>query len=47
MDPAHLRDMSGQVRSGTYLHCPEGSHLSMYDDQQTYMTGLVGWLAAQ
>jgi proline iminopeptidase len=47
MDPEHLRDMAGQVRSGTYLHCPEGSHLSMYDDQQTYMTGLVGWLAAQ
>jgi proline iminopeptidase len=47
MDPAHLRDMAGQVRRGTYLHCPEGSHLSMYDDQQTYMTGLVGWLAAQ
>ncbi|MCW2571634.1 MAG: proline-specific peptidase [Frankiales bacterium] len=47
MDPAHLREMAGQVRRGTYLHCPEGSHLSMYDDQQTYMTGLVDWLAAQ
>ena len=47
MDPAHLRDMAGQVRRGTYLHCPEGSHLSMYDDQQTYMTGLIEWLAVQ
>jgi proline iminopeptidase len=44
MDPEHLRDMASRFPQGSYLHCPEGSHLSMYDDQQTYMTGLVEWL---
>jgi proline iminopeptidase len=29
--------------SRTYL-CPNGSHLSMYDDQQNYFTSLVGFL---
>jgi proline iminopeptidase len=44
MDPAHLADMAARLPQGSYLHCPTGSHLSMYDDQQTYMTGLVEWL---
>ncbi len=44
MDPEHLRAMSEQLPQGEYLLCPEGSHLSMYDDQQTYMSGLVDWL---
>jgi proline iminopeptidase len=44
MDPAHLADMAARLPQGDYLHCPAGSHLSMYDDQQTYMTGLVEWL---
>lgn len=47
MDPAHLRAMAERLPNGDYLHCPDGSHLSMYDDQQTYMTGLVAWLHAQ
>ena len=47
MDPDHLRDMAARLPQGSYLHCPEGSHLSMYDDQQTYMSGLVDWLRSQ
>ena len=47
MDPAHLRAMADRLPHGDYLHCPDGSHLSMYDDQQTYMTGLVAWLHTQ
>jgi proline iminopeptidase len=47
MDPAHLADMAARLPQGSYLHCPTGSHLSMYDDQQTYMTGLVGWLTTR
>ena len=35
-------DCVGQV--GRYLHCPDGSHLAMYDDQQRYFTGLVEFL---
>ena len=29
---------------GRYLHCPNGSHLAMYDDQETYFTGLIDFL---
>jgi proline iminopeptidase len=47
MDPDHLRDMAGKLPRGEYLHCPDGSHLAMYDDQQTYMTGLIDWLHRQ
>jgi len=44
MDPAHMDWMSKQIPGATYLYCPNGSHLAMYDDQATYMTGLVAWL---
>jgi proline iminopeptidase len=44
MDPAHLKAMADRLPQGSYLHCPDGSHLSMYDDQQTYMAGLIDWL---
>lgn len=47
MDPDHLQAMADRLPRGEYLHCPEGSHLAMYDDQQTYMTGLVDWLRRQ
>jgi proline iminopeptidase len=26
------------------LYCPDGSHLAMYDDQQTYFAGLIEFL---
>ena len=39
------RHGAGAAR-GSYLHCPRGSHLAMYDDQQTYMRGLVDFLLA-
>ena len=41
MDPAHMQWMSAQFPNGSYLFCPNGSHMSMYDDQDTYMNGLV------
>ncbi len=44
MDPSHLRDMAARLPRGSYLQCPDGSHLAMYDDQETYMRGLIGWL---
>lgn len=45
MDPVHMRDMAERLPQGTYLHCPDGSHLALYDDQETYMQGLLAWLA--
>jgi proline iminopeptidase len=44
MDPQHMEWMSRQMSRGRYLHCPSGSHLAMYDDQQTYVTGLVRFI---
>ena len=44
MDPAYLEMMAGRLPAGRYLHCPEGSHLTMYDDQQTYYAGLIDFL---
>jgi proline iminopeptidase len=44
MDPAHMKAMAGALPKGRYLHCPDGSHLAMYDDQQVYFAGLVEFL---
>lgn len=44
MDPEHMKWMASQVKSGTYLHCANGSHMSFYDDQTTYFNGLLDFL---
>jgi proline iminopeptidase len=45
MDPAHMEMMSERLPRGRYLYCPEGSHLAMYDDQETYFAGLIDFLS--
>ena len=45
MDPAYLEWMATQLPDGRYHHCPEGSHLAIVDDQETYFEGLLGFLA--
>ena len=44
MDPAFMAMMARRLPKGRYLECPEGSHMAMYDDQATYMTGLIDFL---
>jgi len=44
MDPEHMQMMAGRLPKGRYLYCPDGSHLAMYDDQQTYFAGLIDFL---
>jgi proline iminopeptidase len=44
MDPEHMRWMSGQLPQGRYLHCPDGSHLSQFDDPRHYFPGLIDFL---
>jgi proline iminopeptidase len=44
MDPAHMQMMAGLLPHGRYLHCPDGSHLAMYDDQAVYFAGLIDFL---
>ena len=41
MDPEHMEWMSTQVQKGRYLFCSNGSHLSQYDDQDTYIKGII------
>ncbi|MBK9981133.1 MAG: proline iminopeptidase-family hydrolase [Saprospiraceae bacterium] len=44
MDPEHMKWMSTQVKNGSFLYCPNGSHMDMYDDQDIYMAGLIKFL---
>jgi proline iminopeptidase len=44
MDPKHMEMMAGKFPKGRYLFCPDGSHLAMYDDQRTYMDGVIRFL---
>ena len=41
MDPAFMEMMSGRLPNGSFLMCPDGSHMAMYDDQVTYFDGLI------
>jgi len=44
MDPEHLRWMADTLPQGRFHLCPNGSHLCMYDDQESYFAGLLGFL---
>lgn len=44
MDPKAMEEQSKMVQNGTYLYCPNGSHLAMWDDQKTYMNGVIQFI---
>ncbi|MEJ2595620.1 MAG: proline iminopeptidase-family hydrolase [bacterium] len=44
MDPEHMAWMATQFPKGRNLYCPNGSHMAMYDDQETYISGLVQFI---
>jgi proline iminopeptidase len=44
MDPKAMEAQSKLVKNGSYLYCPNGSHMSMWDDQKTYMNGVIEWI---
>lgn len=44
MDPKHMEKMAETLPNGRYLHCPKGSHMAMYDDQDTYFEGLIQFM---
>ena len=44
MDPKHMEWMANEVQNGRYLHCPNGSHLSQYDDQEHFFPGLIQFI---
>ncbi|WP_426065274.1 proline iminopeptidase-family hydrolase [Flavobacterium sp. DSP2-3-1] len=44
MDPKHMEWISKEVQNGRFLFCPNGSHLSQYDDPKTYFPGVIKFL---
>jgi proline iminopeptidase len=46
MDPKYMEWMSTQIPGAQFLLCENGSHMCMYDDQQTYVNGLIKFLKA-
>ena len=44
MDPKYMEWMSKEIPGAKFLLCTNGSHMCMYDDQQTYMNGLIKFL---
>jgi len=44
MDPEHMKWISENVQQGSFLFCENGSHMCMWDDQKTYMKGLINFL---
>lgn len=44
MDPTYMEWMSEEIPDAAYLYCENGSHLSQYDDQKTYMNGIIDFV---
>lgn len=44
MNPADMEEMSRIIPNARYLFCPNGSHMCMYDDQKTYVQGVLSFL---
>jgi proline iminopeptidase len=44
MDPAHMQWMADQIPNARFLLCPNGSHLSQWDDPEIYYSGLIKFL---
>ncbi|WP_395802679.1 proline iminopeptidase-family hydrolase [Daejeonella sp.] len=44
MDPKAMEEQSKLVQNGSYLYCPNGSHLAMWDDQKIYMEGVISFI---
>ena len=44
MDPKQMEWMANEVQNGSYLHCPNGSHMAMWDDSENYFNGLISYI---
>ena len=44
MDPEYMKWMATEFPNGESLICPNGSHMSLYDDQEVYFSGLIAFL---
>jgi proline iminopeptidase len=44
MDPRHMEWMASVIPNGRHLHCPNGSHMAMFDDYETYCRGVIEFI---
>jgi len=44
MDPKAMEEQSKMVQKGSYLYCPNGSHMCMWDDQKIFMDGVIRFI---
>lgn len=44
MDPAHKEWMANEVQNGRFLLCPNGAHMSQWDDEEIFFEGLIAFL---
>lgn len=44
MDPKYMEWMSEEMPNARFLLCPNGSHLSQYDDQKNYFRGVIQFM---
>ena len=44
MDPKQMEWLSKEVQNGRFHLCPNGSHLSQYDDQKIFFEGLINFI---
>jgi proline iminopeptidase len=46
MDPTFLEMMAARLPRGSSYICENGSHMAMYDDQESYFEALLGFLSS-
>lgn len=39
-----MRFISERLPRATYLHCPDGSHMAMWDDPEVYVAGVLDFV---
>lgn len=44
MDPEQMKWLANEVQNGRFHLCPNGSHLSQYDDQKNFFEGLIRFI---
>jgi proline iminopeptidase len=44
MDPKAMAWQAKAVKNGQFFYCPNGSHLSMWDDQAIFMGGIIKFI---
>ena len=44
MDPDQIKAMADRLPQGSFLFCPNGSHMAIYDDQKIFMEGIIRFL---